>query len=142
MAAELFVDTSAWYPAVVRSHPDHAGVAEAMTERVSRGVRIVTTNLIVSETHALLLHRVGRSAALQFVQAVRESPNLVVDSSAELERDAILQWLVKFADQDFSLTDAVSFAVMKRRKIREALTLDAHFAAAGFGMTPGGRKRR
>ena len=43
---------------------------------------------------------------------------------------------------DFSLADAVSFAVMKARKIREALTLDAHFGVAGFAMVPGKGKRR
>jgi predicted nucleic acid-binding protein len=142
VAPELFVDTSAWYPAVVSSHPDHATVAAEMAERVQRGVRIVTTNLIVGETHALLLHRSGRKAALRFVQTVREPPILIVASSAELERDAVAQWLERFADQDFSFADAVSFAVMKVRKIREALTLDAHFAVAGFARVPGARRSR
>ena len=142
MPPELFVDTSAWYPAVVRSHPDHVALAGAMAERVRRGVRIVTTNLIVGETHALLLQWAGRNAALQFVQTVREPPILIVISSAELERDAVAQWLEKFADQDFSFVDAVSFAVMKGRKIRDTLTLDRHFAVAGFAMLPGGSKRR
>jgi len=35
-------------------------------------------------------------------------------------------------DQDFSFTDAVSFTVMTTRGIEEALTLDHHFAVAGF----------
>lgn len=141
MAAELFVDTSAWYPAVVRSHPDHAEVARAMEERVKRGVRVVTTNLVVAESQALLLHRAGRPAALTFVQLVRQPPILVVAATPELEDDAVASWLAKYGDQDFSFADAVSFAVMKERKIREALTLDAHFAAAGFAMVPGKGKR-
>lgn len=142
MAAELFVDTSAWYPAVVRPHPDHAEVAAAMEERVKRGVRVVTTNLVVAETHALLLHRAGRQAALAFAQAVRQPPILVVAATPDLEHEAINSWLVKFGDQDFSFADAVSFAVMKARKMREALTLDAHFGVAGFAMVPGRGKRR
>ena len=136
MPPELFVDTSAWYPAVVRTHLDHAAVAGALAEHVKRGVRIVTTNLIVGETHALLLHRVGRAAALKFVQLVREPPILVVASSLEVEREAVAHWLEKYADQDFSFADAVSFAVMKGRKIREVLSLDSHFAVAGFTMLP------
>ena len=113
-----------------------------MAERVKLGVRVVTTNLIVSETHALLLHRTGRTAALHFVRTVREPPILVVASTAELERDAVAHWLTKYADQTFSFTDTVSFAVMKARKIREALTLDAHFAVAGFAVVPGGSRKR
>jgi predicted nucleic acid-binding protein len=35
------------------------------------------------------------------------------------------------------LADAVSFAVMTDRGIADALTLDHHFAVAGFSMVPG-----
>ena len=35
-------------------------------------------------------------------------------------------------DKDWSLTDCISFAVMKQRDITEALTHDHHFAQAGF----------
>lgn len=135
--AELFIDTSAWYPLVVRTHPDHQAVASSLREQVAAGVRVVTTNLVVSETHALLMRRASRAVALGFVQRVRQPPNLVVASSESLEREAIEQWLATFSDQAFSLCDAVSFAVMSRRGIAEALTLDRHFASAGFEMRPG-----
>ena len=70
MAPELFVDTSAWYPIAVPSHPDHAALAAALQDRVRSGVRIVTTNLVMAETHALLLARTRREAALAFLHAV------------------------------------------------------------------------
>jgi len=144
--AEIFIDTSAWYPAVVASHPEHAAVAQAMREAVRAGARLVTTNLVVMETHALLLHRVGRTVALTFAQTVYEPPTLVVSSTAELEQHALADWITKYADQPFSLADAVSLAVMRARGIPRALTLDAHFATAGFRMVPtampsSGRKR-
>jgi hypothetical protein len=138
VAAELFVDTSAWYPLAAAGHPDHAALARALRARVAEGVRIVTTNLVVAETHALLLRRAGRLAALRFVREVRREPLLVEPSTADLEVRAAEEWLVRFEDQDFSLTDAVSFAVMSARGITEALTLDRHFSAAGFTVVPGG----
>jgi len=134
--AELFVDTSAWYPIAVRNHPEHAPLAAALGERVRAGVRVVTTNLVIAESHALLLHRVHTGAALAFVRTVRQRPHLVVTSSPELEAAAIAEWLERFEDQGFSFTDAVSFAVMSSRGIAEALTLDAHFATAGFRAIP------
>ena len=73
-------------------------------------------------------------AALAFVRTVREPPNLVVLSSSEVEAQTIADWLEPYADQDFSFTDAVSFAVMAGRGIAEALRSDRHFAAAGFQM--------
>ncbi len=136
MAAELFVDTSAWYPIAVPSHPDHEVIADALTAAVRGRQRVVTTNLIVAETYALLLVRTRREAALGFLRAVRQSPNEVVSATPDLEERAITHWLERYEDQDFSLADAVSFEVMAGRGIREALTLDHHFAAAGFVMVP------
>jgi predicted nucleic acid-binding protein len=57
---------------------------------------------------------------------------VVVYSGSELEATAEREWLARFADQAFSLADAVSFCVMSNRGIHEALTLDHHFAVAGF----------
>ena len=136
MAAELFVDTSAWFALADRQTAGHARVERALRERLQQGARIITTNLIVAETHVLLLRRASRSAALIFLTKVAVAPTVVVASTAELEEAARLDWLVRFDDQDFSFTDAVSFAVMKERRIREALTLDHHFAAAGFERVP------
>jgi predicted nucleic acid-binding protein len=130
--AEVFVDTSAWYPLLLRAHPDHDRLAARLRALVKRGRRIVTTNLVVAETHALTMRRIGSVPALAFVRTVAEPPNLVVRSTAEVEAKAIRGWLERYRDQDFSFTDAVSFAVMTERRIDEALTLDHHFEVAGF----------
>ena len=39
---------------------------------------------------------------------------------------------MKYQDKDFSLTDAISFAVMERLQITQAFTFDRHFAQYGF----------
>ena len=132
MPAEFFIDTSAWYPLIVARHPDHARLASALRALIRNHRRLVTTNLVVAETHALLLRRVGRTTALTFLQTVGESPNVVVRSSRELEAAAERDWLTRYDDQDFSFADGVSFAVMTERGIRDALTLDHHFVVAGF----------
>jgi predicted nucleic acid-binding protein len=130
--AELFVDTSAWFSLAVRNSPGHERTARSLRKRIAGGARVVTTNLVVAETHALLLRRAGRDAALRFVRQVGTPPNVVVASTPGFETAAVRDWLERFDDQEFSLTDAVSFAVMTARGIREALALDHHFAAAGF----------
>jgi predicted nucleic acid-binding protein len=40
--------------------------------------------------------------------------------------------LERYHDQDFTLTDAVSFEVMRRERIRQAFAFDGHFVTAGF----------
>jgi hypothetical protein len=78
------------------------------------------------------MRRIDRRVARAFLAGARAAPNVVVHSTAELEAVAEARWLTRFDDQDFSLTDAVSFAVMAERGMTEALTLDKHFAVAGF----------
>jgi len=129
---EIFVDTSAWYPIVDRAHPDHDRMAEQLEARLRGGAGLVTTNLVLAETHALLVRRIDRRVARAFLAGARAAPNVVVHSTAEFEAAAEADWLTRYDDQDFSLTDAVSFAVMTERGITEALTLDRHFATAGF----------
>jgi predicted nucleic acid-binding protein len=136
MAAELFVDTSGWYVLALSSAPHHRKASDALRSRVQRGARVVTTNLIIAETHALLLGRTNRKVALNFAREVRRSPNIVISSSLDYEESAITERLDKFDDQDFSFTDAVSFAVMSDRGIREALAVDHHFTVAGFTVVP------
>jgi predicted nucleic acid-binding protein len=130
------VDTSAWYALVDTGESARSRVATALREAIANRYRIVTTNLIVAETHALLLRRFGRYVALAFLREIRSEPNVVVESTREVEERARRDWLERYEDQDFSLADAVSFAVMSERRIAVALTLDHHFSVAGFEVKP------
>ena len=73
---------------------------------------------------------------MEFLRRVRKPGIIVVESSADLESQALTDWIERYRDHDFSLCDAVSFAVMRERGIQWALTFDRHFAAAGFEMLP------
>ena len=60
-------------------------------------------------------------------------------NSASTAAAAQHDWIDRFEDQTFSLTDAVSFAIMTERRITTALALDRHFRVAGFEVAPGDR---
>lgn len=136
MASELFVDTSAWFVLVSPGEKEHSAMAGALRHAIARSRRVVTTNLIVAETHALLMRRLSRDVALGFVREVRRDPIIVVESTKDLEERARRDWLERFDDHDFSFADAVSFTVMSERGIRGALALDHHFTVAGFEVVP------
>ena len=48
-------------------------------------------------------------------------------------RAAVARWVVPFRDQRYSMCDAVSFEVMQREGIAEAISIDRQFRMAGFG---------
>jgi predicted nucleic acid-binding protein len=93
--------------------------------------RLFTTNYILAETHALMLARRGRVAALRVLRQIDESSVTVVRVTAADERHA-REIIVRYDDKDFSLTDATSFAVMERLGIRAAFSFDRGFAQYGF----------
>ncbi len=92
--------------------------------------------MVVAETHALIMRRIHRAAALAFLREVGRAPHVVVTSTPDLEARAQREWLERYEDQEFSLTDALSFSVMADRGIREALAVDRHFVIAGFAVVP------
>jgi hypothetical protein len=74
-----------------------------------------------------------RIAVRGYVRRRREAPK---DSRPPLSRLARLAIFEKYADTAFSFTDCTGFAVMRRAKIRLALTLDRHFRQFGFDGVP------
>lgn len=138
MKGELFLDTSGWLAAISGREAAHAAARLAYTEQVSSGRALVTTALVVAEMHVLLLRFRGPEAALKFLDGLAADPtHEIVDVDRDLRLAAVERWLRRFGDHDFSLTDAVSFEVMRRRRLRGALALDRHFAAAGYDLVPG-----
>ena len=129
---EVFVDSGAWIALGVVRDGQHA-VARAHLKRLLSGrCRLVTTNLVVAESYALIRQRGGHPAAMTFLRSLRASPRLdhvTSDADIELAAEKLLR---QFADQDFSYVDAVSFVVMRRRRIETAFAFDRHFRTAGF----------
>jgi predicted nucleic acid-binding protein len=66
------------------------------------------------------------------LRALRAVSALTVHHVDEaLEADA-WRWLQRRDEREYSFVDATSFALMRRRRIREALAFDGDFGAAGF----------
>jgi predicted nucleic acid-binding protein len=138
VSGALFLDTSGWLAAMSRNEIAHDRARAAYTEQVLRGGLLMTTALVLAEMQVLLLKLSGPAAALKFLDSVAADPSHeLIDVDRDLRLAATERWLRRFADQDFSLTDAVSFEVMRRRRMRRALALDRHFATAGFELVPG-----
>lgn len=132
-----FLDTAGWLAALRPDQAYHRESQAAYQNWIAGGVPLLTTNLVMAEMQAMLMRQRGTAVALQFLDQVYADPSHeVVFVDRELERAAIGRWLRKFFDHGISLADAVSFEVMRTRRIRDVLTLDAHFRTAGFTIHP------
>ena len=115
----------------------HRAAHSAYREWIERGIELVTTNLVVGEMQILVSRFRGADEGLRFLDSLYQDPtHEVVFVDRDLERAASDRWLRKYRDQRLSLADAVSFEVMRSRRIRQALALDEHFGLAGFECVP------
>lgn len=80
----------------------------------------------------MLRHRIGRSAAERFWEGLRSG---VADVEAVTAADLAVAWAVAegFPDQDFSIVDRTSFAVMQRLGLERVASFDDDFAVFRFG---------
>lgn len=140
MSRAVFVDTSGWLAAASTRVNRHHDVAAAYDDLVARRMRFVTTNLVVAEMHILIVREQGPAAGCKLLDAIHADPMYtVVTTTRDLESAATDRWLRPYRDHRFSLTDAVSFEVMRSERIEEALALGHHFEVAGYRLLPASR---
>ena len=127
------VDTGAVLAMFYARDRYHPRAVELERRHRFSGGRYVGTTLVLGEFHSQLLYLRGPSDARRAIDSLLNDPtHQWVAVSAELVAAATSNWLARFADQAFSLTDAVSFEVMRREKLTHAFAFDRHFEVAGF----------
>ncbi len=133
----VFLDTSGWFAALSPRESGHSAASGLYRKWIEGDAALVTTNLVVAEMHILLSRARGSEFAVDFLDSLyQDAAHEVAIVDRDLEQAAVDRWLRPFADQTFSLADAVSFEVMRERRIRDALAFDQHFTVAGFRSLP------
>jgi len=94
--------------------------------------RMVTTAWVLTELADATAAPGSRDQFGQFLDGLRADMDvLIVPPNGELFDAGVLLFR-KRRDKEWSLTDCISFVVMQREGIAEALTGDHHFEQAGF----------
>ena len=122
------MDTSIWFAAADSTARNQDRAKEVLRADDD----LVTTDHVLIETWTLLRYRINRSAAERFWKGIREGVAIVEPvGTADLEA----AWHIgqSYRDQDFSIVDRTSFAVMRRLGLDRVASLDADFAIFRFG---------
>ena len=127
----VFVASSVYLALLDEDDEDHREATQLLHQLAHERYRQFTTNVLLIESHALILSVLGRIQATQFLKDMQESNTVMIRVSASDEARA-KQILFQYDDKDFSFADAISFAVMERLAIRLAFTFDRDFAQYGF----------
>ncbi len=124
----LFVDSSAWYAAVDRGDRENGRAKRLLATEEP----LVTSDHILVETWRLIHHFISANAAKTFWDGLRSGVATIEQTtSADLEA----AWAIgeRFPDQDFSLVDRTSFAIMERLGISRVISFDNDFAVFRYG---------
>ena len=128
----VFVDSSSFFALLCPEDRSHERAVALLAEADAQRWRLVTTNAVVIETHALLVARLrdGRRHGLAFLDRMSRTEFRVERIRASDEQRAIAL-LRRHADKEYSLCDALSFVVMERLRLREVIAFDHHFHEYG-----------
>jgi predicted nucleic acid-binding protein len=132
----VFLDTSGIYEAADRGGGRHPEAAAALRDLMESRAQLVTTDLVLAEVHGLTLGRLGPGIALSLLDRLLGSARLELISIDPGVRARAVDLLRTRPDRRISLTDAVSFVVMRDRGVEVALALDEDFNAEGFRTLP------
>jgi uncharacterized protein len=133
---ELFVDTAGWMMLADANDPQHAAARSVRDDWLKSGGVFVSSDFVMDETLTLLRVRLGLDAAEAWWNQVEGSGRVLWEWIDTLRAEKARGWFFRWRDKSFSFTDCTSFALMKERRIKSALTSDRHFVQAGFTLAP------
>jgi predicted nucleic acid-binding protein len=126
---QAFADT--FYYLALYNRQDAAHEAAKDFSASFRGT-LVTTWGVLLEIGDALCREANRPSALQLLDLIRDDPATeVVPLDDELLTSGIELFRARL-DKDWSLTDCISFEVMRDLGLSDAVTGDRHFKQAGF----------
>ena len=133
----IFLDTSFVYALADEGDPNHERAKELFRQALESDEDLLTHNYILVESVALLQSRLRLDQALRFL---RESEDFHIHWVTPQDHRQGVNLLKERGRRGLSLVDCVSFVVMRRHRVREALAFDPDFEREGFKLYKGRTK--
>lgn len=127
-----FLDTG--YLIALFSEKDtfHTAATGLRAQAIAGNRKLLTTDAVLFEVGAAFSKIPSRVLGAQLIETLLRDPNVEVVTVPPQLRDQAIALFAARIDKDWSLCDCLSFVVMRKHGIAEALTPDHHFAQAGF----------
>jgi predicted nucleic acid-binding protein len=130
----VFVDTL-FVIALVNTRDQYHARAAALADRYDGHPLLITDAVLLEIGNALA--RTYKKEAIEIIEQFLGSDEVdMVRLTPELVTQAV-ELYRSFQDKAWGLVDCVSFVVMRRAGVTDALTFDRHFVQAGFNILMG-----
>jgi predicted nucleic acid-binding protein len=127
MTESVLWDSSAILALLDADDADHTRAVAVARQLAAERRPSFITNYIEVEAHALLLRKLGRALAREWLL----TGGLPVVRAQPEEEQRAKEILARHTDKDWTLCDAMSFAVLEARHVARAFTFDHHFRQYG-----------
>lgn len=94
--------------------------------------QLLTSDWVLMEVADALAKSECRERVREFIHYLRQTATCEIVPASREWLDQALDLYHQHADKEWTLTDCVSFVIMRKRDVIEALTGDQHFEQAGF----------
>ncbi|MGI6308722.1 MAG: type II toxin-antitoxin system VapC family toxin [Dethiobacteria bacterium] len=125
---KIFVDSSAVAALIIKNDENHESAVISLKQMTERNVEMVLSNFILAETYNLIAARTYPGKAREWIL----TNTWTVERVTPADENEALKIIEKYADKDFSYTDATSFSMIKRLGLNLAFTFDRHFRQYGI----------
>lgn len=129
---KVFADTGYWI-ALLNPYDDLHDKAKKLSQSL-KSVTIVSSQMVLTEVLNEFSKRGEnfRKITTQFIEQLAQKPYIIIVPQTDQQFQDGLELYKQRPDKQWSLTDCVSFVIMKQMGISEALAYDKHFEQAGF----------
>ncbi len=131
------VDTGALLALASSRDQYHERARRTLARLQKSGTRLIGHLLVLGELHGHLIRRLEPTAAHRITGGLLKDPSFEwQEVGSDLVGRALANWIERFGDQRFSLTDAVTFEIMREARVTQAFAFDQDFVTAGFTLLP------
>lgn len=134
----LYVDSGGFIALLGRNDAHHAEAVVAFRRASAERRKLITSNLVLAEVQRFHLHRFGPERARIAVERILASPMIELAYEDDTDHRSALAWIEQLRDQHITYADAVSFAIMQRRRLSTVIGFDRDFHVAGFRLAGDG----
>lgn len=129
MTSHIFLDASFWIAYRNERQNCHTNAKRILAEIFRRRIKFVTTLPVLCEIHAHFSRAPEKKR--EILRDFENNPLVHIEQITHADQQLAFKLLNQQTDKSYSLCDAISFVVMQRLHLKQALAFDDHFRQFG-----------
>src|SRR5438552_2231522 len=124
----IFIDSGPFLARYLMQDQYHKKAVAGFSKLARAKTKCFTSNFVLDELFTLVGRRANYEFACAKARLIYNSQQLEILRPNEGTELRAIDLMEKYADQEVSFTDCVSFALIKEHKLKQVFSFDRHFS--------------